>query len=78
MSITLIAIIWAAGTVAAFMLLRKCALRDFGVVTVGGVILLTLYSLIAPCALVTAAILSFEGFDENSLMNKPIWTRKAR
>lgn len=71
-------IIWASGSIAAFFALRSLALRDFGVITVGGLIALLLYSLLAPAALLTAFCVYLMGDGRGkSPLSRPVWKRRA-
>jgi hypothetical protein len=67
------AILWGLGSVVAFLSLRHFALRDFGCVTVGGLIGLLLASALAPFGLLLALFLSMVG--GGGFTGKTVWTR---
>jgi hypothetical protein len=69
-------LLWATGGIVAFLALRSLALRDFGVVTVAGLIGLVSLSLVAgPIALVMALGIFLMGDDRDTIWSKPVWTK---
>jgi hypothetical protein len=65
-------LIWVAAAVTTFLLLRRFALRDFGAVTVGGLIGLLLLSFITPCGLAIVAALALEG-NGAGILARVVW-----
>jgi hypothetical protein len=71
-------LIWVAAAVTTFLLLRRFALRDFGAVTVGGLIGLLLLSFITPCGLAIVATMTkpidYSGMEPRKNPRQPIFS----
>lgn len=68
--------VWLIGSALAFEALRRLALRDFGSVTVAGLIGLVLFSLLTPPALITAFILWLMNYQPGGALGKVVWKRR--